>query len=227
MHNKIVIVDGKTLFTGSWNLSYNDTFRNNNNLLEISDPQIISNYSAKFNELFIDERFGSHAVLKTLVPRIRIDDTLVENYFSPIDDVMDKLIKNVLGAKKSVHYMIYTFTDEDLVSAMIAQARAGLDVQGVIEGRCTSPGALASLFNAKQVVKIDGNPYTMHHKVIIIDHETVITGSFNFTRSANTVNDENVIMIHNSAVAAQFEQEYQKINSAGKTPTAADIDCAN
>jgi len=226
MHDKMVIVDGELLFMGSWNLSYNDTYRNNNNLLKISAPQLIQNYQAKFNELFVDQKFGSRAEMKAGLPRMTIGDTQVENYFSPSDEVMDQLIKLVMGAKKSVHYMIYTFTDEDLVSALIAQSRAGVDVRGVIEGRCTSPDALASLTFAKLPVKIDGNKYAMHHKVIIIDHDTVVTGSFNFTRSADTINDDNVIVIHNSSIAAEFEMEYQKIDSAGAAPSTADINCA-
>jgi phosphatidylserine/phosphatidylglycerophosphate/cardiolipin synthase-like enzyme len=227
MHDKMIIIDGQTLFTGSWNLSYNDTYRNNNNLLKITSPQVIANYQAKFNQMFVDQKFGSRVGLKAIVPRMMIGDTPVENYFSPSDQVMDRLIEQVHAARKSVHYLIYTFTDEDLVSAMIAQAKTGVDVQGVIEGRCTSPGALASLSTARLPVKIDGNPYTMHHKVIIIDRETVITGSFNFTRSADTINDENILVVHNSSIAAQYEQEYQKINSASTAPTAADLNCAH
>ena len=138
---------------------------------------------------------------------------------------MDKLVQYVQGAKKSVHYMIFTFTDQDLANAMIAQSKAGLDVQGVIEDRGASQGALPSLFCAKLPVKIDGNKYTMHHKVIVIDGQTVITGSFNFTKSADTANDDNLLVIHSPAVAALYEQEYQRINAAGKVPAAANITC--
>ena len=226
MHDKMVIVDGKTLFMGSWNLSYNDTYRNNNNLLKITDPQIIANYQAKFNELFVDKKFGTHAVVKALNPVMTIAGTAVENYFSPPDGVMDKLIKYVQGAKKSVHYMIFTFTDENLAAAMIDRAKAGLDVQGVIEDRGATEGALVSLYCAKTPVKTDGNKYTMHHKVIIIDGQFVITGSFNFTKSADDANDDNALIIHSPAIAAQYEQEYQRVNSIAVTPKAADIKCS-
>jgi phosphatidylserine/phosphatidylglycerophosphate/cardiolipin synthase-like enzyme len=225
MHDKMVIVDGKTLFMGSWNLSYNDTYRNNNNLLKITDSQIIANYQAKFNELYVAKKFGTHAVVKALSPVMTIGGTPVENYFSPPDGVMDKLIKYVQGAKKSVHYIIFTYTDENLAAAMIERAKAGVDVQGVIENRGASQGALVNLFCAKMAVKTDGNKYTMHHKVIIIDGEFVITGSFNFTKSADDSNDDNILVIHNSALAAQYEQEYQLVNSIAEVPQAAEIKC--
>ena len=225
MHDKMIIVDGKTLFMGSWNLSYNDTYRNNNNLLMITDSKLIANYQAKFNELFVDKHFGTHAKVKIPNPSLVIDGVQVENYMAPEDDVMAKLVQYVQGAKKTVHYMIFTYTHADLSAAMIARSKAGVAVEGVIENRGASQGALPELFCAKLTVKTDGNKYTMHHKVIIIDGEIVITGSFNFTKAADTENDENLLVIHSPAVAAVYEQEYQKVWGIGDTPSAADIKC--
>jgi phosphatidylserine/phosphatidylglycerophosphate/cardiolipin synthase-like enzyme len=225
MHDKMIIIDQKILFMGSWNLSYNDTYRNNNNLLKITDSRLIANYQAKFNELFADKRFGTQAEVKVPNPSLSVDGVRVENYFSPEDEVMAKLVKYVQGAKKSIHFMIFTYTADDLAQAMIDQDIAGLDVQGVIENRGASQGALPSLFCAKLPVRTDGNKYTMHHKVIIVDGTTVITGSFNFTKAADTANDDNVLIIHSPAVAALYEQEYQRMMGAGKSPQASEVKC--
>jgi phosphatidylserine/phosphatidylglycerophosphate/cardiolipin synthase-like enzyme len=227
MHDKMVIIDGKILFMGSWNLSYNDTYRNNNNLLRITDPKIIENYQAKFNELFVDKRFGTKAQVKVPYPSLNINGVQVENYFSPEDEVMAKLVNLVKGAKKTIHYFIFTYTHDDLSAAMIARYKAGVKVEGVIENRGASQGSLVDLFCAKVPVKTDGNKYTMHHKVIIIDGETVITGSFNFTKAADNANDDNILVIHSPAVAALYEQEYQRMNSIGETPQASEIKCPN
>jgi len=225
MHDKMIIVDGQMLFMGSWNLSYNDTYRNNNNLLEITEPHLIANYQAKFDEMFVDRHFGAKARVKVPNPSLVVDGVQVENYFAPEDEFMAKLVNYVQGAAKSVHFMAYTYTHDDLSAAMIARAKNGVEVQGVIEARGATQGSLVDLFCAGLPVKTDGNPYNMHHKVIIIDGETVITGSFNFTKSADTVNDENVLVIHSPAVAALYEQEFQRIYSAGKTPQASEIKC--
>ena len=175
MHDKMIIVDSQVLFMGSWNLSYNDTYRNNNNLLKITDPRLIANYQAKFNELFVDKHFGAKAKVIVPNPSLTIDGVQVENYFAPEDEVMAKLTGLVQQA-------VHTYTPTDLSAAMIERAKGGLEVQGVIEARGASQGALVDLFCAGLPVKTDGNPYTMHHKVIIIDGSTVITGSFNFTK---------------------------------------------
>lgn len=227
MHDKFILVDGAALFMGSWNVSYNDTFRNNNNLLEITDPDLIANYQAKFNELYVDQRFGARAQVKALKPELTIDGVPVENYFSPPDQVMAKVIALVNGAQKSIRFMAFTYTHHNLAAAMITRYRKGIRVEGVIESRGAKTGALPHLFCAGVPVKTDGNPYILHHKVIIIDENTVITGSFNFTVAADTANDDNVLVIHSPAVAALYLQEYKRISSIANPPAASDIDCSN
>jgi phosphatidylserine/phosphatidylglycerophosphate/cardiolipin synthase-like enzyme len=225
MHDKIIIIDGKILYMGSWNMSYNDTFRNNNNLLRITSSTLIANYQAKFNELFVDKQFGKHAQVGSLTPQLTINGVQVENYFSPVDNVMDKLVAYVQGAQKSIRFMIFTYTDTNLANAMIARNQAGVDTEGVIEDRGASEGAMVPLFCAKVPVKVDGNKYTMHHKVIVIDESTVITGSFNFTKSADQENDDNVLVIHNADLAKQYLQEFERVWGMGKSPDATKITC--
>ena len=225
MHDKIIIIDSKILFMGSWNMSYNDTFRNNNNLLEITNPTLIANYQAKFDELFVNKRYGTHAEVGAQTPELTIDGIKVLNYFSPVDHVMDKLVGLVNGAKKSIRFMAFTYTDQNLAKAMISRFNAGVDVAGVLENRGASQGALVPLACAKVPVKLDGNKYTMHHKVIIIDNSIVITGSFNFTRTADTANDDNVLVIYDPAVAQQYLAEFNKVNSIAKDPNPADLTC--
>ncbi len=227
MHDKMIIVDSKVLVMGSWNLAYNDTYRNNNNVLVISAYSLIVNYQAKFDEMFYNKRFGSKARVKVPNPRPTIDGIKVENYFAPEDGVMDKLVALVQNARQSVHLMAYSFTSPDLLTAMAERAKAGVDVQGVMETRNASQDSPIEPFCASFPILADGNPYMMHHKVIIIDGDTVITGSFNFTKSADSINDENVLVIHSPAAAAVFEQEYQRIHGASMSPQAAGIACSH
>lgn len=224
MHNKFILIDGAILYVGSWNMSFNDTFRNNNNLLRIANNALIANYQAKFHELFVERRFGAKATVGAQTSRITTGGLAMENYFSPSDGVMDKLVALVRGATKSVHFLAFTYTSADLADAMIARDKAGVRVQGVIESRGASQGALPRLFCAGIAVKTDGNPNTMHHKVIILDSETIVTGSFNFTQSADRYNDENVLVLHDRALAAQYEQEFDRVVGAAKQPTG--VSCA-
>ncbi|MGE5334836.1 MAG: phospholipase D-like domain-containing protein [Nitrososphaerota archaeon] len=224
MHNKFIVIDSAILYTGSWNMSYNDTFRNNNNLLRIANSALIANFQAKFNEMFVDHRFGTKAIIGARVSHLTIDGVKVENYFSPRDEVMSKLVALVDGATTSVHFLAFTYTSAGLAAAMIARQQAGVEVQGVIENRGASQGALPELFCSGIAVETDGNPYTMHDKVIILDDQTVITGSFNFTQSADKYNDENVVILHSPAIAALYEQEFARIAAAARQP--ANVNCA-
>ena len=60
-------------------------------------------------------------------------------------------------------------------------------------------------------VFVDGNKGQMHHKVMIIDGQIVVTGSYNFSNSAETRNDENLIVIYNQPIANFFMKEFQRV----------------
>jgi phosphatidylserine/phosphatidylglycerophosphate/cardiolipin synthase-like enzyme len=72
-------------------------------------------------------------------------------------------------------------------------------------------GATLADFLANQGVptKIDAEHAIAHNKIIIIDGETVITGSFNFTEAAQAKNEENLLIIRDKALAAQYAQNWQ------------------
>jgi len=55
---------------------------------------------------------------------------------------------------------------------------------------------------------------------------SVITGSFNFTNTADTANDDNILVIHNPAIAALYNQEFERVNSIAAPPPASEIDCS-
>jgi len=109
--------------------------------------------------------------------------------------------------------MAFTFTSDLIADAMLERAQAGVVVQGVIESR--NAGGEYSEYGRLRIaahdVLPDGNPYIMHHKVIIVDDATVILGSYNLTASAETRNDENLLIIHDAEVAALFVAEFGRV----------------
>jgi len=60
-------------------------------------------------------------------------------------------------------------------------------------------------------VRLDKNKNRMHHKVIIIDKRRVLTGSYNFSKSANKRNDENILMIDNKKIAKEYLKEFYRL----------------
>jgi phosphatidylserine/phosphatidylglycerophosphate/cardiolipin synthase-like enzyme len=213
MHDKFVIIDGHTVLTGSWNLTVNCTYRNNNNAIVIESEALARNYEAEFAEMFEKHQFGPTSPRNTPQPQLTIDGTLVENYFAPEDGVAEHLLPLIRQAKKSIYFLAYSFTDDRIGQAMLERAKAGVTVAGVFESRGaeTEYGEYPAMKKAGLDVWLDGNPYVMHHKVIIIDEQTVELGSFNYTASADQDNDENALVIHNADVARLYLEEYQRV----------------
>jgi phosphatidylserine/phosphatidylglycerophosphate/cardiolipin synthase-like enzyme len=213
MHDKFVVIDKKIVWTGSWNLTVNGTYRNNNNVMVINSPSLAANYTAEFEEMFADEAFGPRSPANTPHPQLTINGVLVENYFAPEDEVMDKIVAQLEKAQKSVQFMAFSFTDDRMGQVLRDKAKAGLKVQGLFEkrGSDTEYSEYGILKKQKMDVLTDANRYILHHKVVIIDEATVILGSFNFSESADESNDENILIVHDADVAESYLSEFQRL----------------
>ncbi|MBN1260830.1 MAG: DUF1669 domain-containing protein [Anaerolineae bacterium] len=220
MHDKFIVIDGLQVWTGSMNFTYNGVYRNDNNLVRFTSSRLAENYTAEFEEMFGERQFGRGSPAETPHPQVELDGVLVENYFAPEDDIPRRLTPILESAKSEILFLAFTFTDNDLAALLGQKAREGLEVRGVVESRNVSDTGsdFDTLRQSGVDLLQDGNPYIMHHKVIIVDRELVITGSYNFTRSASEFNDENVVIIHSSDIAGAFVQEFQRIYAEAKEP---------
>ena len=78
MHNKFIILDGQVVWTGSWNLTVNDTYRNNNNAIALRSQKAVENYQTEFDEMFIEGRFGPTSPVNTPNHVFSQDDTVIQ-----------------------------------------------------------------------------------------------------------------------------------------------------
>ena len=212
MHNKFVVIDGQETWTGSWNFTVNCTFRNNNNALVIQSPLMAANYMAEFDEMFERGEFGPTSTDDTPHPFIDLNGIQIETIFESEGDSRTRMIELINESDSSIAFMAFVFTDSDIAQAIIDRHRAGVHVMGVMESR--NIGGLGSEFETFERAGIDvfrdGNPYALHHKVIILDESVVITGSYNFSANAARNNDENVLIIHSPDVAAIYLEEFDR-----------------
>lgn len=213
MHNKFVVIDGKQVWTGSWNLTDNCTYRNNNNAVVVDSKLLAENYTAEFEEMFVDGKFGAFSPDNTPHPVIEVAGVPVENFFEAEGNVRARIIKLIEGAQSSIDVLAFVFTDDDIASAIIARHRAGVPVRIVVETRnVDADGSDVAAFRKAGIdILPDGNPYLLHHKVIVIDNAVVITGSYNFSRNAADYNDENVLILHSAAIAGQYTAEFERV----------------
>lgn len=213
MHHKFIILDRSRVCTGSLNYTAGSTYRDDNNLVCLRSTGIAENYQREFDEMFVEDRFGPDSRPDTPRPRLTVDGTPVEVYFSPDDGVAARIIELIQGAQRSIHFMAFSFTSDAIGEAM-RQQTIFVNLYGVMDsGQVTSnTGSEYPVFwDMGLDVHLDGNSGLMHHKVIIIDQQIVIFGSYNFTDSAEQRNDENLVIIHHPAVAAAFLSEFWRV----------------
>jgi phosphatidylserine/phosphatidylglycerophosphate/cardiolipin synthase-like enzyme len=210
MHNKFIIFDRSAVWTGSLNLTRNGVCRNNNNAVLIHSESLAAIYLREFEEMHRYE-FGASSPSTLAEQTVYIDGHGVRVFFAPEDQVLANLTPIVALTQQEVLFMAYSFTTHALCDEMVALHQQGVAVRGVFESRGSGAdhSCLTELLASGADVRQDGNPAAMHHKVIILDRRYVITGSFNFSNSADQTNDENLIIIDDPALAQWFIDEFE------------------
>ncbi len=214
MHDKFLVIDKSEVWLGSMNFTDSGTYEDNNHLLRIFSTKMAENYTKEFEEMFVDGRFGKITLAETPHPTLTIDGTQVDTFFSPDDGVASQIAAVLRGAEESIYFLAFSFTSNELGAIVRDKAETGLTVQGVMDEEQVSSNQGTEYDPFKQAeldVRIDGNEGQMHHKVFIVDESIVILGSYNFSQSAETRNDENILIIYNDAIAEQFVMEFQRV----------------
>jgi phosphatidylserine/phosphatidylglycerophosphate/cardiolipin synthase-like enzyme len=227
MHNKFIIFDGQAVWTGSTNITENDVFNNNNNVIFIHSKELADIYESQWSDLW-NGQFGSDSPSQVQNQRVVIDGTPIQVLFSPEDNTMHYLVPLVQSAEHQIRFLAFSFTQDDLTKAMLSRAKAGVDVSGIFEtrGSETEYSALPPLYCAGLPVRQEGNKHgILHHKVIVIDGSILVTGSLNFSDNANDDNNENTLIIQNAALAQYYLQEFDRRWAEASPPDKVDMKC--
>ncbi|MDP2907473.1 MAG: phospholipase D family protein [Nanoarchaeota archaeon] len=134
-------------------------------------------------------------------------------YFSPHGGCTQAIVQEINQAKKSVLVQAYSFTSAPIAGALSeANKREGMKVEVILDkSQKTEKYSSADfLANSRIQVRIDSAHAIAHNKVIIIDEETVITGSFNFTKAAEERNAENLLIIKDKKLAQEYLRNWKE-----------------
>ena len=217
MHNKFCILNRKTVLTGSLNPTENGLNKNNNNLIIINSTEIAHNYLSNYYAICKGSQEQYKKSKLKINHQIKNINYTIKNYFCPIDNCKKQIESEISKAKKSIYFLTFSFTDKDIATILLDQKILGRDIKGVIEKRESTLSIYPNFKNYYEIC-LDTNPHTMHHKVFIIDNETVITGSYNPTQNAAHYNYENIIIIKNKKIVSLYLKEFEKImNSSNCT----------
>jgi phosphatidylserine/phosphatidylglycerophosphate/cardiolipin synthase-like enzyme len=227
MHDKFMVIDVALpdkvwVMGGSMNWTTQNVFTDFNNTLFIQDQSLARAYTLEFEEMwgssgdFPDEqnsRFG--AVKRDNTPhRFIIGNTPVDLWFSPSDQTTSRIVEPIYTTDEEALFALFSFTKNDMSDALVDQHISGRSVRGIMEN-INDVGSEYNYLNNSSIEclahSISGD---LHHKYAVIDANstdpTVITGSHNWSFAAETVNDENTLIIHDYRVASLFKAEFEK-----------------
>ncbi len=228
MHNKFVVIDADSetdswVLSGSVNMTDQNIATDYNNLVVIQDITLAKAYTIEFEEMWgtdgpnpgvFSVAFGEDKVDNT--PHIfNVAGKTIESYFSPSDNTATEIAKAIRNAEEEVSFALLTFTYNDLGDAIVDVHDSGLIVRGIIDNITDTGSEYEYLINNGVDVMQDGSSKQTHHKYAIIDPQSsvsqpkVITGSHNWSNGANSRNDENTLIFHDSDIANIFYQEFE------------------
>ena len=134
--------------------------------------------------------------------------------FTPGQECTGLIVAEIGAARREILVQAYSFTSPEIVAALVAATKRGVAVRALLDVSNVKPGhdgrppagkhAAEALAMAGAEVRIDEAHEIAHNKVIILDRVRVITGSFNFSRSAQTRNAENVAVLDGADVADRY-----------------------
>ncbi|MBW8359298.1 MAG: T9SS type A sorting domain-containing protein [Weeksellaceae bacterium] len=248
MHNKFVVFDADSanpnmpwVWSGStnWTAAQIDG-PDKNHAIVIQDQALAQAYRTEFEEMWGSSvllpnasmaKFGPYKTNNT--PHLfLIGGKVVKNYFSPSDGVTAQIINVINSANSDLEISTMLITRDDIRDALINKYNSGLNmVQGVFDTQNPTGNdfpALQSAIGASKMVQYSGSGI-MHHKFMLVDNfnaasdPIVLTGSHNWSTSAETKNDENTLMIHDPVVVDQFYQAFHNLylQGGGTLATAA------
>jgi len=229
MHNKFIVRDGQLVWTGSTNLTDDAFTLMENNIVTIHSPPLAGNYTEEFEQLWEKENFDNTGDIRTVAGPITFADQpgQARVMFSPGcgQEIDSEIARRVREAKRRVRICSLLINSGTLISELGNLLQRGqVKVDGIydrtqmeevyrqwqeVPSNHWKIPALQNLVLRAGLIGKNSTPYTptsthdfMHNKVLVID-DTVITGSYNFSRSAE-FNAENILFIDSAPLAERY-----------------------
>lgn len=154
-------------------------------------------------------------VMKVLQPREETGagSPRSEAYFSPNDSCVRRIIRLFETSRRSVDVCVFTITDDRLKDAIIGAHRRGIPIRIISDNDKSSDlgSDVDQLARIGVPVRVDRTEYHMHHKYAIFDSRQLLTGSYNWTRSAAKYNEENFIVTGDTDLLKSFRSAFEKL----------------
>src|ERR1700732_4656911 len=242
MHSKFVLRDRQSIWTGSTNMTDDAFTLMENNILEIDSSALAGYYAEDFEQLWEKQNFDNTGEIQTVPVSLTFSGQTAEArvLFSPGCglEIDSEIARRVRAAKRRVRICSLLINSGTLISALGDLSHEGrVTVDGIYDRTQMADvyrqwqavpqnrwkiDAVKNIVARAGLVGKDSTPYTpsgrhdfMHNKVLVVD-DSVISGSYNFSRSAQ-FNAENILFIESASLAATYSayidhliQKYRK-----------------
>jgi len=200
-HQKFIVRDREAVLTGSTNFTPTGVERNLNHVVIIKDRKVAKVYQREFKEIR-QGHFGKLNEGHDLAPPdLKVSEVPIRIAFAPDHNPEMEIMKQMLKARQRIDFAIFTFSQSSGIDdSMITLSDAGRELRGVLDARqanqdwaATRPvkNAGARLWQVSQSSTVG----KLHHKLMVIDGQVIVAGSFNYTGPATRLNDENIVVI--------------------------------
>lgn len=231
MHNKFFVFDARGgapesvwVWTGSWNPTDPGTNNDYQNAIEFQDQAMANAFTMEFNEMWGSDtdvpnaslsRFGARKLNNT-PHRFVVGGKPIEVYFSPSDGTDGRILALLNSAEHSIGFQLLTLTRSGLATALVNKKNAGIRVRGNLDDSTDTGSQYRYLVNNGVDVRLKtGTSGLLHHKYAVIDAEfpywqntATVTGSHNWTSSAENANNENTVIVRDGNITNQYLQEF-------------------
>jgi len=226
-HQKFIVRDRKSLLTGSTNFTETGTSKNLNHIVIVHDPEVAKIYAREFREIS-QGHFGKLSKSHGESPKdVTVSGIPIRVLFAPDHNPEMEIMKQMAKAKKSIEFAIFTFSNSSGIDdQMLLIRRLNMPIRGAMDFKqgVQKWAATDNLVDAGveiYTVRPSRTIGTLHHKLMVLDEQVIVAGSFNYTGPANKLNDENIIILgdldstENDSIALQKEMAgyaHQEIN---------------
>ena len=160
-----------------------------------------------FSILFI---FSNPSI--TTAADLTLNNTPAQIYFSPKGGCTEAIVNEISHAKSEIYVQAYSFTSVSIAKALVDAHKRGIKVEALLDKSQKKERYTSATFLANSGIPtyIDSKHAIAHNKIMVIDKETVITGSFNFTKAAEEKNAENLLILKNRKLAETYLKNWNK-----------------
>ena len=203
MHNKFLIFDNKTVYTGSMNLSSTGTSGFDiNSIIIIKSKEVANLYTKEFEQM-LNGKFHTEKNIFTTNRKFLLDNSDIEIYFSPKDKPTNRILELIKNAKTYIYIPTFLITHNEIATELINAHNRGVDIRIIIDANSvtTRNTKHSQLRKSGIMLKTENYAGKLHAKTMIIDDTYFVSGSMNFSNSGANKNDENLIIIKDKDIA--------------------------